>query len=216
MANRRGPITRIASFSRLRTPEFLRLVAPWIAILVIASGFHFYRNAPVDGVIYLLLAIALTADAAGLLAFTRRSHTSLPPRLTLVIAAIVLGVPLVITPRYGITDFIIISAIGIGVLIAAWPDPALLVPEPESPHLPEVRHAAMTRGAVLWACIGVLVCLWELAAYFLGRGSPAAEYAFPPLSDLVGPMLDSLLGRVVLVGAWLAGGIGLLNRGRST
>lgn len=227
MTDRRARATADARLARLRTHTFAYYVAPWVAILLIASGFHFYRRAPIDGTIYLLVAMGLLADAAGLLAKVGRTPIRLPPRGPLVVAAVVLGVPLAITPRYGITDVIVISAIGIGVLVATWPvlpathadssarEPSSTLPPAAGPAPRTASRKATRLAAQLWAGIGILVCLWELSAFFLGQGSPESEYAFPPLSDLVGPMLDSLVGRVLLVAAWLAGGIALLNRGRS-
>jgi hypothetical protein len=69
-------------------------------------------------------------------------------------------------------------------------------------------------AAVLWAWVALAFCIWELAAYLLGRPSAAAEYAFPPLSDLLDPAVTSPFWRIILVAGWLAGGAALLRRGR--
>ncbi len=186
--------------------------------MLITSGFHFFRGAAVDGVIFLVVALLLLADGTGLIPPARfRLH--LPHGRVLFALAIVLGVPMVLAPRYSATETLILSALGAVILVAVWADPPA---EPHSARAAPIRtdggarnsHAGR-RAAVLWIILGLVLCLWELSAYFLGRPSPAAEYNFPPLSDLVGPMLDTLVGRTLLVAAWILGGIALLHRGRS-
>jgi hypothetical protein len=70
----------------------------------------------------------------------------------------------------------------------------------------------MRRAATLWACVGIAVCLWELTMFFLG--AYVDRYAFPALSDLLDPLLDRPIGRILFAAAWLVGGVALMRRGQ--
>jgi hypothetical protein len=184
----------------------VRSDAPWIAILALTAFFQFLRGAPVDGVIFLAVALALVADATGLLRrLPLRPHVV--RRATTVVVVIVLAVLLTALPRYSVADGVIVAAVGVTALLLAWPG------DDRARDRPQAR-AGVRRAAMLWATLGVLTCLWEVTMFFLGMPSPEAEYAHPPLSDLVGPLLDNPVLRFLLVVAWLAGGAALLRRGR--
>lgn len=195
-----GAAARLTSFG----------VWPWLVVLAFTGCFHLYRNAPIDGVVYLLVGLALTLDALGVLPVVRRTAARAGHPLVLIPAAAACGIVLVFAPRHSIADGIVVTAIGATVLVLAWPDPAPGRPRDEAGG-EDAR--LLRRSAALWASAGILGCLWELGAFFLGRSSPTAEYDFPPLSTLVGPLLDEPLGRAVLVALWLLGGWALLRRG---
>jgi hypothetical protein len=195
--------------SRRRTNGFLRVVSPWTIILIITGCFHLYRGAIADGVIFLAVAVALIADAVGVLRFGRARSPGRPPRVVLTVAAAVVGVPLLLAPLFGIVDLFVLLAVGVATLVIAWPDSSLAPGDSDAARAPARR-----RAAVLWAWVALAFCIWELAAYLLGRPSAAAEYAFPPLSDLLDPAVTSPFWRIILVAGWLAGGAALLRRGR--
>ena len=183
-------------------------VWPWLVVLAFTGCFHLYRGAPIDGVVYLLVALALALDASGVLPTVSRASSPAARPLVLIPAAALCGVVLVFAPRHSVADGIVVVAIGATVLALAWPDRS-----PASGTGAELDGRALRRSAVLWATASILGCLWELGAFFLGQSSPTAEYDFPPLSTLVGPLLDEPLGRAVLVTLWLLGGFALLRRG---
>lgn len=185
----------------------MRHAVPWIGILFLTGAFHFFRGAPVDGVIFLLAGLALTTDALGLLG---RPLTSwrLSARVAVPLGLLA-GVILAAAPRYGVADTVTVSLLGLILLPAVWPQPDA------SPADDEQRETAgIRRAGILWSCVGVVGCLWEVLAYFLGLPSVAAEYTHPPLSDLIGPLLDTMPGRAICVALWLLGGYALLRRGR--
>lgn len=206
-----------SSLTRVGRRAALRSVAPWAGILFLTGFFHLIRGAPLDGGIFLAAGAALTADAWGLLGAPVTSRR-VAFRAAVPIGLFA-GVVLVSAPRYGAVDAITVSALGMLLLPAIWPQTSAASLNVVDADLheeaadDEPRVTALRRSGVLWASIGVVGCLWEVLAYFLGLPSAAAEYAHPPLSDLVGPLMDGTAGRLVCVTMWLAGGYALLRRG---
>jgi hypothetical protein len=70
----------------------------------------------------------------------------------------------------------------------------------------------MTRTAALWSGAGILVCLWELSMYLLGTFAPGGRAAHPALSDLLDPLMDNQVLRLVFVAGWVLAGVFLLRR----
>ena len=196
--------------SRRPAAGFLRIVSPWTIILVITGCFHFFRGAIADGVVFLAVAAGLIADAAGILPFGRTPAVGRPPRAVLAVAAVVVGLPLLLAPLFGIVDVFVLAAVGVATMTIAWPNSS---PAPAG-RSDAARAPALRRAAVFWASVALAFSVWELATYLLGRPSAAAGYAFPPLSDLLDPAVASPSWRIILVAAWLAGGAALLRRGR--
>jgi hypothetical protein len=191
-----------------RTRTRLRLtIAAWTAILILTGSFQLYRGAISDGIVFFAMGVALIVGRAPVL--RRSSERRWQPRRALVVIALAFGAAaLVLTPRHGIMDGIVVAASGILVFIVAWPDPQ---PDDtaDSRWTPRLQ-----RSALAWAILGVVFCAWELAMYFLGYGL-SGRTAYPALSDLLDPVLDNPFGRVLGVAAWLAGGVALARRGRT-
>lgn len=207
--------------------------AAWVAILAITAGFQFFRGASIDGTVFTVAAIALIVDIIGLPArFAFR-----PPRVrkgVVVGACALTAAALVLLPRYSVADAVIVVAVGLAVVPFMWAIPSGrgedapgrlddARSERETGRLerhakdaadPEAARRAVRHAALLWAALGIALCLWEMTAFFLGMPSPRAEWAHPPLSDLIGPMLSNPIGRAVCVVLWLGGGVALLRRGR--
>jgi hypothetical protein len=176
--------------------------AAWVAILVLTGGFQIFRGAPVDGAVFLAMAVALILDLTGILPSPRDSEWR-PSRITLISVLGAAAIVLALTPRHGIGDGIAIAVSGILVFLVAWPQHD----GDDTSWTPRMR-----RSATLWACVGIAVCLWELTMYFLG--TYVDRYAFPALSDLLDPLLDHRTGRILFAAAWLVGGVALMRRGR--
>ncbi len=176
-----------------------RVAEPWTLILVITGLFQVFRGAPIDGAFFLVIAALLVADAFG---FVRAPDTRLPRRGALYGIGTVLGVLMVIAPRHGWVEGLIVSAIGISVLVFAWPNPGSTAASADP----------LRRAAIVWSVIGVALALWEVSSFLLGLPSPQAEFAHPSISLLLDPVLDSVLGRAVFTALWLLAGIGLLRR----
>lgn len=181
----------------------LRQVAqPWTLILVITGLFQVFRGAPIDGAFFLVVAIVLMMDAVGWVGGPDRAQ---PRRGVMIGAAAVLGTLMVIAPRHGVVEGLIVSAIGLSALFFAWPSPGAM----------DAAAAPLRRSAILWSLIGVACCLWEVSAFLLGLPSPAAQLTHPSISLLLDPVLDTPEGRVGFTALWLLGGIALLRRGHA-
>jgi hypothetical protein len=196
---REGSVTRRSG----RTALVRRIVRPWTLIVVATGLFQVFRGAPVDGAFFLAIAALLVADDLGIVALPA---LRMPRMAVLVGVGFVLGVLLVLAPRHGIIEGVIVSGIGLSVLVYAWPD-----------HGSGDSHgASLRRAGILWAVIAVAVCLIEVTSFLLGIPSEAAKFEHPSISLLLDPALDTIEGRIVFTALWVVVGIALLRRGRRT
>jgi hypothetical protein len=184
-------------------------ILAWIAILLLTGLFQFFfRGAIADGIVFVAVAAVLVVGETGILKRFDGWHWQ-PRRILVIIALVIAAAVLVFTPRHGLADGVVVVASGVALFIVAWPNP------PVSESGPDAWSARLTRSAVAWAILGIAFCAWELTTYFLGlTATGRAEY--PALSDLINPILNNPIGRLLGVAAWLAGGVALARRGRTT
>ena len=183
--------------------------APWIAIVALTAAVQFVRAAPVDGVVFGLVAVALLADALGIL--PRIGPIARPGVLPVLSAALAAALLLALTPRHGVVDGIVLVGVGIAALIAAWTGVRPGREKTRGPRRGEA--AAIRRTAILWAAVGVATCAWELTSFVFGRIVPEQKAQHPAISDLIDPALDQFWFRALFVVGWIALGIALLGRG---
>ncbi|NNC11486.1 hypothetical protein HII28_06280 [Planctomonas sp. JC2975] len=216
--SRAAPTVRAGFAARMRLDWW------WIVILALCGSFQIYRGAPVDGVFFLVAAVALLTDAAGWLARLDRYPL---PRVSLAVQLVLGALAVTViafTPQWAILDVIVVAVVGATAVIMAWRDDdpfAAEATEPSAPPdaLPDATDAValrrpVRRAAVLWASVAVFLCLWELASFFLAMPSPQAEFDHPPLSDLIDPVVANPLGRAACAALWLLAGAAFLRRGR--
>lgn len=174
----------------------------WICVLVIMAGFQTWRGAYVDGILFFALVAMLVLDrlTSGQIVILKRPIVA-PKVVTLAITG-VLGVVLVLAPRHSWIDLVAFIAIGVTVLIVAWE------PAPERVKRPK---KAMLRSMWFWSMAAVALCLWEATAFVLSVTVPNGNEYFPTISVLLDPFVESMGGRIVFVGLWLAAGYGLLR-----
>jgi hypothetical protein len=190
-----------------KTITLRRLAQPWTLILVVTGLFQFFRGAPVDGAFFLGVAILLLADAVGWLP---QSGPRRPRVAWLLGAAVPLAIVLVLAPRHGVVEGIIVSGIGVSTLLLGWtpktkPDGVSIKGKPTPPS-PAIR-----RAAILWSVIAVVCCLWEVASFLLGLPSAEAAVQHPSISELFDPVLDTIQGRIAFTVLWLLVGVALLR-----
>jgi len=185
----------------------------WVAVLALTAAFHALRGAPVDAALYAAVAALLVLDQLGWLRVPLRlgpdrgtASRRVVAGVLIVVAALALGA----TPLYGPADAAVVVGIGVLLLPVAWAERDGA--SGERPPDPVTRRA-LRRAAVLWASVIAAGCLWEVAAFVLGRTLPGQEQDFPALSDLVDPVLAWPPARAVLVALWLLGGYALIRRG---
>lgn len=177
----------------------------WIGVLVLTGAFQFFRGAPIDGGVFALAALALTLETLG--ALRQGAVTRAYGRRTLWWGAGAAGLLLITVPG-GPGASVVILLVGLAVLPVAWPPLGARDGSPPS-------RRAIRRTAVAWAVVAVLVCLWEVGAYFLALPSPAADRAHPTISVLVEPLVAFPVGHTIAIVLWLAGGIALIRLGRA-
>lgn len=186
---------------RRTRPSVIAAVWPSAAVLILAGSFHAYRGVPAEGIVFVLVGLAIAADRAGWLPRPRPHTFRLPgPRASAALA--VLGAfALTVLPMRGIAEAVAIAAVGVLVMVVGW-------------WQPDRTAAGSTeryrRTALLWCCVGVVVCLWELAVFLLAD-PPLHEYEYPTLSYLLQPIVDQPAGRGLLLVAWIAVGLALLR-----
>lgn len=177
-----------------------RLARPWTIILILTGLFQLFRGAPIDGAFFLTVAAILVADEFGLVALPA---VRMPSLGVLAGAAGVLGTLMVLAPRHGLVEGLIVSSIGLTVLLFAWPNPRPM----------DAARTPLRRAGILWAVIGVAASLIEVASFLLGMPSAAAQFDHPSISLLLDPALDTIEGRIVFTALWLVMGVALLRRG---
>jgi hypothetical protein len=118
--------------------------------------------------------------------------------MTLFSAVVALAAPVSLGAR------LVLVAIGLAALALV-----LVRPQHWSGNRQELSAA---RGWPLWAVIGVAACLWELTSFIAQQVWPLDEDSHPAVSDLVGPLLQTWLGRAVFLLLWAAAGWWLLRQ----
>ena len=174
----------------------------WICVLGIMAGFQTWRGAYVDGILFFALVAMLVLDrlTGGRLVILKK-HIVAPKVVTLGITG-VLGLILLLAPRHSWIDLAALVAIGVTVLIVAWE------PAPERTRRP---RKAMVRSVWFWSLATLALGLWETTAFVLSVTVPNGNKYFPTISVLLDPFVESMVGRLIFVGLWLAIGYGLLR-----
>ena len=183
--------------------------APWIAIVAITAVVQFIRAAPIDGVVFGIVAVALLVDAVGILPHI--APLARPGIVTVLVGALAIALLLALTPRHGIVDGIVLVGVGIVAIPFAWGSVRPGAERARGPRL--AAAAALRRTAILWAAVGVATCAWELTSFVLGRVLPEQKAQHPAISDLIDPTLDQFWFRTLFVLGWVALGVALLGRG---
>lgn len=164
--------------------------------------FQTWRGAYVDGSLFFALVAMLVIDrlTGGRLVILKK-HIVAPKAVTLGITG-VLGLILLLAPRHSWIDLAALVAIGVTVLIVAWE------PAPERTKRP---RKAMARSVWFWSLATLALGLWETTAFVLSVSVPNGIEYFPTISVLLDPFVESMIGRLIFVGLWLAIGYGLLR-----
>ena len=174
----------------------------WVAVLTIMASFQTWRGAYVDGILFYSLVAVLVIDR---LTGGRIRIMKQPIVATKVVTLGITGtlaLILVLAPRHGWVDLVTMVAIGVVVLILAWE------PAPAKRQLP---LKAIKRSALVWAILGVGLCLWEALAFIFSVTMPNGDLNYPTISVLLDPFVENTWGRLFFVGLWLAAGLALLK-----
>ncbi len=186
-----------------RATAVWRIAEPWTIVVFVTALFHFFRGAPIDGSFFLAIAVLLIADALGWVRIPIPS-TRIPALATLLGVAVVLGTLLILAPRHGLVEGLIVSAIGVYVLVAAG----------NSGGGRQESSVALRRSLILFTAVGIVGCSIEVGSYLLGLPSQDAMFEHPSVSLLLDPFVDTIEGRILFTGLWLLAGIWFLRRGQ--
>lgn len=175
---------------------------PWVWIFFITTAFQIFRGSIGDAIIF-GLATALIA-----LATTNFAKANLLERkqvriLVSVPALLALEAVLTVMPRHTGAQaavFFVILAVSLA-LVWHKDTGAKLKPEP-----------TVKRARFIWAALCVGLMLWEFAANILGQFANSLS-AFPTISVLLDPALDTIWGQGAFAALWLLIGYGLLRLG---
>jgi len=191
----------------VRSSRTVARTLPWVAIVALTAMVQFVRAAPIDGTVFSTVAVALLADAIGIV--PRVGPLAAPGRLPALAGALAACLLLTLTPRHGVVDGIVLVGLGAAALVGGWP--GVRAGGRERPRPGDT--AALRRTAVLWAAVAIVTCLWELTSFVVDRLLPEQKAQHPAISDLLDPALDQLWFRALFVVAWIALGLALLSRG---
>jgi len=196
---------------------------PWIGILLAICIVQLIRAQAFDALLFGIVALALLADASGLLPVTRLAS---PPLAVMVLVAVPVGIALVVSPRHGVVAGLAVALTGLACAPFAWterpprplasasPSRSARQREAQEEEAERRRRVLLVRSAVAWAVVAVALCVLELVSFLVGRLSPQSSHDHPAISELLDPVVESWPGRVLFVAAWLGLGIVLVRAGR--
>lgn len=173
----------------------------WISVLTIMASFQAWRGAWVDAVVFYALVTVLIIDRLSQGQIRLIRQPLIVSRGVMLVIAGVLAAALVIAPRHGLFDLIVMIVIAVAVLLVAWQ------PQPEGKQLP---HTSYSRSALAWSVLAVALCVWEALAFIFSVSMPDGDL-YPTISVLLDPLVENFWGRTFFVGLWFAGGLGLLG-----
>jgi len=177
----------------------------WLGILLAIAVVQLARGQWGDAAIFAVAGVLLIAESTGLLSMLER--IARPGIDVVVVGAAVAALALTLAPRHSVTAGAAMIGVGVAALTAAWP------PSRSTERAPIAWPSAVRRLAWSWTVVWLVACFWEVAQVTLGGSTPGGRAAHPALSDIVNPLLDLPLGKVVFVVAWVALGVFLVRRG---
>ncbi|HEV2777767.1 MAG TPA: hypothetical protein VGX25_00045 [Actinophytocola sp.] len=182
-----------------------------ILIMLVAGLVHFARGAPVDGVIFVSIALGLMV--AGL-----RDRGDPRPR-----SRRERGVGSGERPAVGWVLLAAVGCVGYGVMVGGWVPAS--VPVKVAVALPGLAILPLAwrvgsastaprpgAGRWVWAAVMVAVCLWELNSFLRQPDPRTASYDHPTLSVVLTPLFEAREVRSALLVGWLAVGLWLAWR----
>lgn len=174
----------------------------WVVCLTGMSLFQAWRGAYPDALIFGALVVVLTLDRSlggRLPRLGLRWQQSIRATSALLLLA---GVALLFVPRHGVFAMLVMISVGVGMVFAAWPS-----------GQGEIRQLSILgrRSSWIWGSIASACVLWEGVTFALSVTLPGGSEAHPTLSVLLDPGLDSSLGKILFVAAWIGVGLGLLS-----
>lgn len=179
----------------------MRRLSPWVVLFAVITGWHWWRDAPMDGVIFGLATALLLIESLrpGWLGTTHRTH---PTGRWFVLGGVLTTTLLVLSPRYSFVTQALVIGCGLGAFRLSWF------------HLHRRYRAALThrqRTAIhVWIAAATFLLGVEFAAY-MGAVASHSDADFPTITVLLDPTIDHWWGRAMFSALWLLGGWALVT-----
>ncbi len=172
----------------------------WLYILGITGLWHLGRGALPDAAIFIAATIILELDHRGVHRFRYKRLTI--TRFTLAFSASVAFVLLTFSQRYGVIDWLVLSAIAVFVYLETWHTDS---------RRDRPQSQSLKRSIIVWSTLLVILGCIELSAYILARAHGGDDQHFPTITVLIDPSLEQYFGRAVFAALWLFLGLRLLR-----
>jgi hypothetical protein len=178
-------------------------VSLWVVAFALTAGLQIFRGSVSDTIIFTLGTFLITF--AGFVP----KNWDLPTvkqisNLQLSIAFVLVGMLLVLFPLHSVFTTALVIVVLPAAILLAWGTHR----GPKKPASKRVKRARL-----LWVSWAVLTCIWEFTANILGQ-LHNTHTAYPTISILIVPLLDTILGQAGFVAVWVLVGLSLIRIGR--
>ena len=177
-------------------------ISLWVIAFGLCSALQIFRGSIGDEIIF-LTATAIIISSTTIFRKMKSPFELNDQDRGLEITGLFVWAALVFIPRHTFFEGAAIVLIGLFALPSFWGKVAF-----NRKPLPKREKNAR----LMWSVWAIVVCLWEFAANILGQ-LDNSHHAFPTISILVDPVLDSMVGKAGFVLSWVAIGFGLLRQG---
>lgn len=178
-------------------------VSLWVVAFALTAGLQIFRGSLSDTVIFAAGTVLIIA--AGFVPtnwdFPTTNKVS---NRQLSIGFVAAGILLVIFPKHSAWTTTLLLAVLPMAILFAWGTHR----GPKKPANQRVKRARF-----LWVSWAVLTCIWEFTANILGQ-LHNTHTAYPTISILIVPLLDTILGQAGFVAVWVLVGLSLIRIGR--
>lgn len=178
----------------------LRGFNPWVIFFLGMTLFHIWRGSVQDILIFGISAAVIFTQVFGFtsVGFARQPRFGAIPIAVVLVAS---GLIMFFAERHGAWNwFVILSFIPIGIALLFYTDAETQL----------VETVQVLRSRWIWVIWALGFGLIEVVAYLGSKIYDDLE-AFPTISSILDPSLDTALGRAVFVIFWLASGVYLFG-----
>lgn len=178
-------------------------VSLWVVAFALIAGLQVFRGSLGDTVIFSLGTLVIAWSGFVPHRWDLPTNHLISNRI-LSFCFVVLGIGVALLPKHSVPMALVFLALAPLALALAW-----------GTHRGPKGKASLKikRARVLWVSWATLTCIWEFAANILGQLNNT-HTAYPTISILIVPFLDSSLGQAAFVAVWILVGLSLIRVGR--
>lgn len=194
---------KLVGFERM-AKRFLFGLNPWIPLFAFVAAFQAMRGANFDAIYFSVVAIVLIVDWKKLFPFEFPGKPNLKFHQLTIIPGLIIFALLALDRKSPIEVALMLSLLLVAVALVWYKDSG---PQPDNTK-------ALRLSKWLWITLAVMISLWELFAYILSDVA-SDKYAYPTISILMVPFMESEAGPLVFLLIWFAIGVSLLKLRRA-